>query len=85
MREFVRPVHEYIMDLFILEIEALCDLADDWVMCIEVSLRLHFYVLVGVVPRFQYNREGYTSCYSFLSCLQFFGANIRIKSDNSKY
>ncbi len=38
MREFVRPIHEHIKDLFILDIEALCDFADDFKYHIPYSL-----------------------------------------------
>ncbi len=38
MREFVRPVHKHIKDLFILDIEALCDFADNLKYYIPDSL-----------------------------------------------
>ena len=38
MREFVRPIHKHIKDLFIFDIEALCDFSDDFKYHIPDSL-----------------------------------------------
>lgn len=52
MREFVRPVHKHIKDLFILDIEALCDFADDLKYHIPDSLReSKFHATLGGIPK----------------------------------
>jgi len=52
MREFVRPVHEHIKDLFILDIEALCDFADDLKYHIPDSLsESKFHATLGSIHK----------------------------------
>ena len=52
MREFVRPVHKHIKDLFILDIEALCDFADDLKYHIPDSLsESKFHATLGSIHK----------------------------------
>ena len=50
MTEFVRSVHEHIKDLFILDIEEICDVADNLKYHIPDSLReSEFHVTLGSI------------------------------------
>ena len=52
MREFVRPVHEHIKDLFILDIEAFCDFADNLKYHIPDSLsESKFHATLGSIHK----------------------------------
>ncbi len=52
MREFVRPIHKHIKDLFILDIKALCDFADDLKYHIPDSLsESEFYATFGSIHK----------------------------------
>ena len=52
MTEFVRPVHEHIKDLFILDIEAFCDFADNLKYHIPDSLsESKFHATLGSIHK----------------------------------